>query len=372
MRRAWCWSQANGRVGQMGALADVIEVEPRYERAVEACLGDLLQHVLVRRHEHAAAGLALVREKDAGRCGFVVVGATACVPRCARVRRVRAGAESTSCTAPCCCRASCASPASTKRPFARPSARRSSSSRSSRRASWRPICRIAGRDARRRRAARRASGRRRRQGRIARHSGDQARDQGAARARGGRARRARAARRRDGAVRADDRARDRRHRRAVRRAASPGEGRSSRSKRSCSARGGRDAPRAAPRAGRGETQARPRRDCRARCPADRSARVDRAARRRASARRGGCWRDAQRTLTAAREHSDALAQRAAEARATHAALVERSAGVAADVRRLEDAARELERRVETCATRPHADARSARAAARGRGRRPAR
>ena len=65
--------QANGRVNQMGALADVIEVEPRYERAVEACLGELLQHVIVQRHEHAAAGLVLVREQDAGRCGFVVV-----------------------------------------------------------------------------------------------------------------------------------------------------------------------------------------------------------------------------------------------------------------------------------------------------------
>jgi chromosome segregation protein len=64
--------QANGRVGQMGALADVIEVDPRYERAVEACLGELLQHVLVRRHDHASAGLSLVREQDAGRCGFVV------------------------------------------------------------------------------------------------------------------------------------------------------------------------------------------------------------------------------------------------------------------------------------------------------------
>ena len=64
--------QANGHVGQMGALADFIEVDPRYERAVEAHLGDLLQHVLVRRHEHAAAGLELVRREDAGRCGFVI------------------------------------------------------------------------------------------------------------------------------------------------------------------------------------------------------------------------------------------------------------------------------------------------------------
>ena len=67
--------QANGRVGQMGAVADIMAVQPRYERAVEACLGDLLQHVLVRRHDHAAAGLALVREQDAGRCGFIVVDA---------------------------------------------------------------------------------------------------------------------------------------------------------------------------------------------------------------------------------------------------------------------------------------------------------
>ncbi len=67
--------QANGRVGQMGAVADIVAVQPRYERAVEACLGDLLQHVLVRRHDQAAAGLALVREQDAGRCGFIVVDA---------------------------------------------------------------------------------------------------------------------------------------------------------------------------------------------------------------------------------------------------------------------------------------------------------
>jgi chromosome segregation protein len=63
---------ANGRVGQMGAVADFIEVEPRYERAVEACLGDLLQHILVERLEHVSAGLKLIRQEDAGRCGFVV------------------------------------------------------------------------------------------------------------------------------------------------------------------------------------------------------------------------------------------------------------------------------------------------------------
>ena len=65
--------QANGRVGQLGAVADYLEVDRRYERAVEACLGDLLQYVVVERHDQAAAGLALVREHDAGRCGFVVL-----------------------------------------------------------------------------------------------------------------------------------------------------------------------------------------------------------------------------------------------------------------------------------------------------------
>ena len=65
--------QANGHVGQQGAVADYLEVDRRYERAVEACLGELLQHVIVERHDQAAAGLALVREHDAGRCGFVVI-----------------------------------------------------------------------------------------------------------------------------------------------------------------------------------------------------------------------------------------------------------------------------------------------------------
>ncbi len=65
--------QANGRVGQQGAVADYLEVDSRYERAVEACLGELLQHVIVERHDQAAAGLSLVRQQDAGRCGFVVV-----------------------------------------------------------------------------------------------------------------------------------------------------------------------------------------------------------------------------------------------------------------------------------------------------------
>jgi chromosome segregation protein len=63
--------EASG-VAHHGALADHLEVERGYERAVEACLGELLQHVLVATPEIARAGLALVREQNAGRCGFVI------------------------------------------------------------------------------------------------------------------------------------------------------------------------------------------------------------------------------------------------------------------------------------------------------------
>ena len=65
-------AQANGKVNQQGAIADYLEVEAGYERAVEAYLGDLLQHVIVERPEHAAAGFELVREAGAGRCGFLI------------------------------------------------------------------------------------------------------------------------------------------------------------------------------------------------------------------------------------------------------------------------------------------------------------
>src|SRR5262249_61194113 len=64
--------QANGQVNQHGAIADYLEVETGFERAVEACLGDLLQHVVVEQPEHAAAGFQLVRAANAGRCGFLV------------------------------------------------------------------------------------------------------------------------------------------------------------------------------------------------------------------------------------------------------------------------------------------------------------
>jgi chromosome segregation protein len=66
-------AQANGHVGHQGSVADCLEVEPGYERAVEASLGDLLQHVIVPTHEQAQAGLDLIREESVGRCGFIVL-----------------------------------------------------------------------------------------------------------------------------------------------------------------------------------------------------------------------------------------------------------------------------------------------------------
>jgi chromosome segregation protein len=65
---------AHDAVGQHGALADYLDVDSRYERAVEAALGELLQHVVVDDHAQAHAGFALVRSQGAGRCGFIVTG----------------------------------------------------------------------------------------------------------------------------------------------------------------------------------------------------------------------------------------------------------------------------------------------------------
>jgi chromosome segregation protein len=75
-------ARANGSVSQKGAVADYLEVETGYERAVEACLADLLQHVIVERPEHASAGFDLVRQEGAGRCGFLVAvpAADAAIP----------------------------------------------------------------------------------------------------------------------------------------------------------------------------------------------------------------------------------------------------------------------------------------------------
>jgi chromosome segregation protein len=68
-------AESNGEVGQLGSVADYLEVDRGYERAVEACLGDLLQHVVVPSHDAAQAGLRFASERSAGRVGFLVAGA---------------------------------------------------------------------------------------------------------------------------------------------------------------------------------------------------------------------------------------------------------------------------------------------------------
>jgi chromosome segregation protein len=67
-------ADASGAVRHAGAVADLVEVEPAYERAVEACLADLLQFVLVDSAEEAWRGLEHVRQRNLGRCGFLVTG----------------------------------------------------------------------------------------------------------------------------------------------------------------------------------------------------------------------------------------------------------------------------------------------------------
>ena len=60
-------------IRHLGSVADHLEVEPGRERAVEACLGDLLQYVVVPSRADAEAGLAFVRRHGAGRAGFLIV-----------------------------------------------------------------------------------------------------------------------------------------------------------------------------------------------------------------------------------------------------------------------------------------------------------
>ncbi len=65
--------QGDVDIGQQGAIADYLETDGQYERAIEACLSEFLQYVIVENHDQAITGLALAREKNAGRCGFVVI-----------------------------------------------------------------------------------------------------------------------------------------------------------------------------------------------------------------------------------------------------------------------------------------------------------
>jgi chromosome segregation protein len=69
-------AESGDAIRHLGSVADCVEVDQEYERAVDASLGDLLQHVVVRTHADAAAGLQFVRDRAAGRVGFVVIDGT--------------------------------------------------------------------------------------------------------------------------------------------------------------------------------------------------------------------------------------------------------------------------------------------------------
>ncbi len=59
-------AESGGTVPHLGSVADHMDIDRQHERAFDAALGDLLQHVVVRTHEHAAEGLAL-RARTRGR-----------------------------------------------------------------------------------------------------------------------------------------------------------------------------------------------------------------------------------------------------------------------------------------------------------------
>ena len=70
-------AESGGAVAHQGSVADYVEVDRHHERAIDAALGDLLQHVVVRTHEDAEAGLRFAQERGAGRVGFLVSGDSA-------------------------------------------------------------------------------------------------------------------------------------------------------------------------------------------------------------------------------------------------------------------------------------------------------
>jgi chromosome segregation protein len=58
----------------MGTLADALQVESEWERAVEGALGSTLQSVIVPTPDDAARAALWLREHDAGRASFLVAG----------------------------------------------------------------------------------------------------------------------------------------------------------------------------------------------------------------------------------------------------------------------------------------------------------
>ena len=60
-------------IEHLGSVADHLDVDRGYERAVEASLDELVQYVIVPSTQEARKGMELARRGSAGRCGFIVV-----------------------------------------------------------------------------------------------------------------------------------------------------------------------------------------------------------------------------------------------------------------------------------------------------------
>ncbi len=59
--------------GVYGTVADIIEVSPGYERAVEASLGERLRYVIVDSHREVIDGINYLKSRSAGKTGFIPV-----------------------------------------------------------------------------------------------------------------------------------------------------------------------------------------------------------------------------------------------------------------------------------------------------------
>jgi chromosome segregation protein len=60
--------------GILGAVADILEPDPKYEVPLEAVLGQRLQYLIVEREEEAARAIAILKRDSLGRGSFVPIG----------------------------------------------------------------------------------------------------------------------------------------------------------------------------------------------------------------------------------------------------------------------------------------------------------
>jgi chromosome segregation protein len=66
-------NSANGQDGICGLVADIIEPEPSFELAVEAALGEALQHVIVKTQEQGIEATSYLADQGSGRGSFIPV-----------------------------------------------------------------------------------------------------------------------------------------------------------------------------------------------------------------------------------------------------------------------------------------------------------